>query len=339
MANQAPQDVLLDTVLTRYLSQHGADLPSKDSAKRGAALWREWWKPSDTVADITIGRQEDFLAWMLGKGYSEGYARRILGVGKSALNRAWKRGEIAQVPFVELPPIGEAYPHYATREQVVRLLNTPMPEHIWAMLLIRLCTGCRGDAAHDLQAFQIDKRAGLIRLNPPGRKQTKKYRPVVPLLPVLDAYLERAKPSAYVVNWHGKRVASVKTTWRKIRKAAALPVWFVPKTIRHTVATWLRQRGVPAWEVSGLLGHHAGGTTDAYAKFDPAYLGEARKALIEILADLAKDVPRLSELIGVSVGSVDPQTPSIESTESAATSRLKVVGGTGFEPVTPTMSR
>lgn len=36
-----------------------------------------------------------------------------------------------------------------------------------------------------------------------------------------------------------------------------------------------------------------GGTTETYAKFDPAYLGKARKALDAWMADLAKDVPRL----------------------------------------------
>nr|WP_267122958.1 tyrosine-type recombinase/integrase [Xanthomonas sacchari] len=254
------------------------------------------------------------------------------------MNRAWKRGEISQVPFVELPPIGDAYPHYASREQIVRLLNTPMADHIWAYFLVRLCTGCRGDAALDLQVFQIDRGAGLVRLNPPGRQQTKKYRPVVPLLPALASYLDQAKPSAYVVHWHQRPVASIKTTWRKLRRAALLPAWFVPKTIRHTVATWLRQRGVPAWEVSGLLGHHAGGTTDAYAKFDPTYLGEARKALQAIVEDLARDVPRLRAL-GVSSGSVEGVRGVDRSTETAGTLGFRVVGGTGFEPVTPTMSR
>jgi len=339
MAGQAPQDVLLSTVLTRYMAQHGGTIASKATASRAVDLWREWWPGTTTVAEVGIGQQEDFLGWLRGRGYSEGYARRVLGVGKSALNRAWKRGEIEQVPFVELPPIGEAYPHYASREQVVRLLNTRMPEHLWALLLVRLCTGCRGDAAQDLQLFQIDRRANLVRLNPPGRQQTKKYRPVVPLLPALSAYIDQAKPSAYVVHWHGRRVASIKTTWRKVRKAALLPPWFVPKTIRHTVATWLRQRSVPAWEVSGLLGHHAGGTTDAYAKFDPAYLGEARKALQQIVEDLARDVPRLAELVGVSTGSVCVTDDDAKSTETIGTARFQVVGGTGFEPVTPTMSR
>lgn len=307
LKDQAPTDVTVSTVLTRYMSQHGTDLPSKATAKRAKTLWLEFFGADTTVADVTIGRQEDFLRSLRGqKGYSEGYARRVLGVGKSAMNRAWKRGEITQVPFVELPRMGEAYPHYATREQIVRLLNTEMPDHIWAYFLVRLCTACRGDAARDLQVFQIDRAAGLVRLNPPGRRQTKKYRPTVPLLPALAAYVDQMKPAAHLVHWHGNKVASIKTSWRKIRVRAKLPTWFVPKTVRHTLATWLRQRGVPAWEVSGLLGHHAAGTTDVYAKFDPKYLGEVRAAMVAIVEDLARDVPKLRDLLadGVSVGSV-----------------------------------
>lgn len=132
MKDQAPSDVLLSTVLTRYMHQHGADLASSDSASRGVVLWNEFFGPRATVAEVTIPRQEEFMKWLAEREYSDGYVRRMLGVGKSALNRAWKRGEITQVPFVELPPIGEAYPHYATRDQIVRLLNAEMPEHIWA---------------------------------------------------------------------------------------------------------------------------------------------------------------------------------------------------------------
>lgn len=295
--DQAPSDVLLSTVLTRYMHQHGDALASKDSASRGADLWIEFFGPAATVAEVTIPRQEAFMKWLAERGYSDGYVRRMLGVGKSAMNRAWKRGEITQVPFVELPPVGEAYPHYANRAQIVRLLNAEMPEHIWAYFLVRLCTACRGDAARDLQRFQIDTEAGLVHLNPAGRRQTKKYRPTVPLLPALEAYLGTAKPETYLVHWHGAHIKSIKTTWRKLRGRALLPAWFVPKTVRHTLATWLRQRGVPAWDVSGLLGHHVGGTTDAYAKFDPAYMGAAKQALLAILEDLATDVPKLKQLM------------------------------------------
>jgi integrase len=78
---------------------------------------------------------------------------------------------------------------------------------------------------------------------------------------------------------------------------ALLPAWFVPKTLRHTLATWLRQRGVPAWDVSGLLGHHSDSTTDAYAKFDPSYMRAVRSTLEDIIKDLAHDIPRLRALL------------------------------------------
>lgn len=304
MKDQAPSDVLLSTVLTRYMHQHGDVLASKDTASRGVDLWNEYFGQSASVADITIPKQELFLKWLAEKEYTDAYCRRVLGVGKSAMNRAWKRGEITQVPFVDLPPIGEAYPHYASREQIVRLLNAEMPEHVWAYFLIRLCTACRGDAARDLQRFQIDSDAGLVHLNPAGRRQTKKYRPTVPLLPVLATYIDTVKPEAHLVHWRGNHVKSIKTTWRKLRRRALLPAWFVPKTVRHTLATWLRQRGVPAWDVSGLLGHHAGGTTDTYAKFDPAYMGPVRIALQEIIVDLGKDVPKLAQLMDRPPGSI-----------------------------------
>ncbi|MDG5822456.1 tyrosine-type recombinase/integrase [Xylella fastidiosa] len=321
------------------MTQHGNKLASKDTAQRGVDMWNEFFGKSASVADITITRQEDFIKWLAEHGYTEGYCRRILGIGKSALNRSWKRGEITQVPFVELPRIGEPYPHYASREQIVCLLNTDMPEHIWAYFLIRLCTACRGDAARGLQRFQIDTDAKLVQLNPAGRQQTKKFRPTVPLLPALNAYIATVKPESYLVHWHGKPIKSIKTTWRKLRKRAGLPVWFVPKTIRHTLATWLRQRGVPAWDVSGLLGHHAGGTTDAYAKFDPSYMGAARTALTAIVEELATDVPKLRALLGVNLGSVISFSCSSETEKTYNNQYVKLVGGTGFEPVTPTMSR
>ncbi|MCR6700897.1 MAG: tyrosine-type recombinase/integrase [Dokdonella sp.] len=243
------------------------------------------------------------------------------------------------MPFVALPPGEESFPHYASRAQIVALLNTPMAEHAWAYCLVRLCTGCRGDAALDLQAPQVDRQSNYVRLNPPGRRQTRKYRPTVPLVRPLAAYLDEAQPQGYLVNWHGKQIKSIKTTWRKLRVAAGLPSWFAPRVLRHTVATWLRQRGVPAWDVSGQIGHRAAGTTDGYAKFDPSYLGEARKAIEAFLLDLSKDVPRLRPLCGVSAGSLATQTETARTRESRAVAAFQVVGGTGIEPVTPTMSR
>ncbi len=319
-------------VLDRYYLTRGDKLPSKATAKRAIALWREFWGDAATVADLTLGRQEAFIDWLRAKGYSDGYMRRIVGVGQTALNRARKRQEIAGVPFVELPHGGDPFPHKATRAQLVALLNAPMPAHVWMYCLIRLNTGCRGDAALDLQPFQVDTEAGVIRLNPAGRRQTKKRRPTVPLTRTLAAHLKPLK-GPYYAGWNGARTLSIKTTWRKVRAAAKLPAWFAPKVLRHTVASELRRRGVPEWDVKGLMGHTGGGVTEGYAKFDGA---KVAKALDGWMADLAKDVPALR---GVSAGSSRKRGQKAETPATLDTIGLRVVGGTGFEPVTPTMSR
>lgn len=290
--NADPAELSVVDVIGRYRAQRGANLASSETVKAAEGIWEAFWGDA-AVSDATIDRQEKFVTWLNGRGYSAGYVRRVLGVGKAALNRAWKRGEVTHVPFVELPAEPEPYPHFATKAQLIKLLGATMPEHVRTYVLIRLCTGCRGDAALDLQPFQIDRDAKLIRLNPPGRTQTKKYRPVVPLCDTLLAHLDGLKAESYYVHWHGAKVESIKTTWRKIVVNAKLPAWFMPKVLRHTVATELRRRGVPAWEASGLLGHKRAGTSEIYAKFDPDYLSLARAAIDEWMAEL-----------GVNAGSV-----------------------------------
>jgi integrase len=329
----APDEIALVDVLDRYWLQHACELASAATEKRAIALWKEHWGRAP-VSACAVTAQEGFVRWLAKKGLSDGYLRRVLGVGKAALNRAWQRGEVQQVPFVKLPPMGEAYPETATREQLVALLNAPMPAHLRTYCLIRLATGCRGDAALDLQPFQIDRRHRLIRLNPPGRRQTKKVRATVPLVDRLAQHLDSLGAEAYFVHWHGAKVASLKTTWRKVVKAAGLP-GFPPKVLRHTVATELRRRGVPAWEVAGLLGHRQAGTSEIYAKFDPDYLGKARVALEDWLGDLARDVPWLGATAGSVIATDLPYVPP----QTRAVAGFGVVGGTGFEPVTPTMSR
>ena len=329
LRQEAPAEVPLTVLLDRYYEQRGKESASKDTAKRAIALWREHWGDGATIADLTVSRQEAFVRWLSERGYSDGYVRRVVGVGQTALNRARKRQEVADVPFVELPPGGEAFAHKASRAQLVALLNAPMAEHLWTYCLIRLNTGCRGDAALDLQPFQVDFDTSTIRLNPAGRRQTKKRRPVVPLTKALRAHL-LTQPGPFYAGWHGAKTASIKTTWRKLRGDAKLPAWFAPKVLRHTVASELRRRGVPAWDVAGLMGHTGGAVTEGYAKFDGA---KVAKALDAWMADLSQDVPRLA---GVTAGlrrtgkvlQKPPETP-----------RFQVVGGTGFEPVTPTMSR
>lgn len=278
---QDPADTPLELVLVRYYEQHGRNLASAEMIRTSLGYWSDFFDGA-TVRELTAGRQREFVAWLRASGKrprSDGYIKRILTDGKSALSRAYREGELESVPFI-LP--GEDSP---ARERVLTVdesaalwLATDLP-HERMMLALLYGSLARPDAALALRKEYVDFPRRLLTQNPPGRKQTKKWRPVVPVCGFLLPWLENA-PAGALVAWRGKPIKSFKTAWRAMRKKAWLGQDVVPKTIRHTMATELRSAGVPEAEIAGFLGHRAfGGKTEVYAKYRPDYLGEATTAI------------------------------------------------------------
>ncbi|HEY3622811.1 MAG TPA: tyrosine-type recombinase/integrase [Roseiarcus sp.] len=154
------------------------------------------------------------------------------------------------------------------------------PDHLRLMLLILIGTACRPEAALELNGAELDFDDRLIDLNPRSRAQTKKFRPVVKMPHALATVLAGA-PSGRLVTFQGRPVKKINKAWRGMRAAAGLDEEVNPYSIRHTVARWMRQNGVPAWEVAGQLGHKSRDyrTTELYAAFDPAYLQNAVRAI------------------------------------------------------------
>ena len=94
-------------------------------------------------------------------------------------------------------------------------------------LAILLNTGARPNAILALTRFQIDLERRLLNLQPPGRDETKKRNPVLPITDALLPWL-RAATGDYLVSWHGKPLASIKSAWRRARARAGLPQDFTP---------------------------------------------------------------------------------------------------------------
>src|SRR6185437_8609690 len=120
----------------------------------------------------------------------------------------------------------------------------------------------------DLTPSQWDQAHGILALNPAGRRQTKKYRPTIPVPEALEPWLGLRTRSHYVGSLSGP-VASIKTMWREIRKEAGLDADVRPYSARHTIARELRKRRVPSEQIEIVLGHRrpAHGTTGIYAPY------------------------------------------------------------------------
>jgi integrase len=290
-------EVFLSQILIRYYEQHARHLPSASEAFRSCGLWLDHFEDVP-ISEITADAQDDFQSWMIEeKGWSVGYANRVISVGRAALRRSYKRGEIKTPPFIfDIDAKKYGRNRRRTRrlsiDEMARLIDA-IPQrtpHVRMFVLLMLNTLSRPEAIFELHHSQIDFYDGLIFLNPDGREQTKKYRPVVPMTETIKPWLKEVPEGHHCVEWAGRAIKTIDPTWWRIRDAANLDNQVVIYTLRHTMATVLRRAGVPMDEIGGFLGHtqqdHR--TTEIYAPFAPEYLQRARSAIDAYMEDLQK---------------------------------------------------
>lgn len=175
-----------------------------------------------------------------------------------------------------------------------------------AFLVASLCTIARPDSVVDISVApdreQWYRGSPTLDLNPFGRAQTNKYRPTIPVLPVLAEWLSaelaayerldarERKGAGYLVNYYGRSVLDVDTSWATMLRNLKLPTGreWKPYLLRHSLATILRNRGVAKWDLEGFMGHDAGSTTEVYAigRFDTV-----RRALEDVLGEIDLRAP------------------------------------------------
>ncbi len=183
-------------------------------------------------------------------------------------------------------PVDKAY--IPTDEEMARLLAAPMPARLMRWLLISMLTGCRPGAAVDLTPHQRVRDARILRLNPPGRAQNKKYRADVREPRALKYFLDRF--DGFGLDEFGGRysgyatVEGVKTALERLRihpdvNVPALSAY----SLRQKVTTVLRRAGdrVGEDQIACQLGHKRPHlrTTGGYGEFDPSYLKNAAHEL------------------------------------------------------------
>lgn len=159
-------------------------------------------------------------------------------------------------------------------------------------LQISVATWARPDAAHDVNTDrakdQWHSNARALNLNPKGRPQTKKYRPIVPIAHQMAALLDATK--GYYVS-----VGSVKGAFESMQSALELPRDGETglKVIRRSMAHIARQKlGERDWiEGQIMLGHKKVTTSDTYAPFDTGYLAAALRVTEEIINAIEKLTP------------------------------------------------
>ena len=293
--------VLIETVLLNYWFDHAQQLPSAATAWNGLAYWQEYWH-GQAVAAITPREQRNFRKWLTAKGIGEGGIDRVLADGRAALNRAVKWQELREAPHVfgiqtaedrrsRLPKGRPIVPR-----EMALLFDAAQSRHMLTYLVIATNTLARPGAVLDLRGAQFDETHNRIDLNPPGRKQNKKHRPVLAVTPTLVPWLRTAAdPRQRYVAYGGAPIKSIKTAWELLVKEAGLDERVQPYSIRHGMAREMRKRKVPKEQISIFLGHlpkNSDATTSIYAPYEPDYCSEALAAIEAVMTEIRQHLKR-----------------------------------------------
>ena len=298
---RGPHQTLIADALADYAREHAPHTASPERIAYAVDRLIEFWGAS-TVDAI---RPKTCKRYRTARGVSDGTVRRELGVLRAAVNHAVKEGRLTAAPFVWLPPSPPGRDRWLTRAEAAALLNAARCEpavrlYLPLFILIGLYTAARKGAILSLRWSQVDLVRGRIDFNAPGRRQTAKRRPVIPIPRRLAWFLRKAQERAaspYVIHRDRRRLGKSKTVdaarpfqldrgpVQDVKKGFAAAcdraglAGVSPHTLRHTAGTWLAQAGVSLWEIGGYLGHSYERTTELYGHHHPDYLKGARAAL------------------------------------------------------------
>lgn len=263
--------------MTAYLEDRAA--AGIATATRQADAWKAMKSFWEGVSPRLIDEE-------MAKGYAERRGRAAatvryeLGMLAVALRWAKKKGLIPEAPAIWRPEPPERRERHLSRDEFRRFLAEVKAPHARLYMVLAIATCARPTALLQLTWDRVDFGRGLIDLNPRGRVQNAKRRPVVPIAsyaldPLREAYA--ARQGEHVVERGGKGLGSIKKAFQAASERSG--VYATPYTLRHTGAVWRAEDGVSMPEIAQLMGHDDDRTTQKhYARFSPDFLRKAADA-------------------------------------------------------------
>jgi integrase len=262
--------------MTGYL----ASITEKPSHKRREDAWKamkSFWERTDPVmidAQMCRDYAEQRKAGPATIRYELLQVSTALGWGRAGKH-------IVVKPDMWLPEVAERKVRHLSHAQFERFFAAVKAPHARLYCLLGLYTMARPTAILELTWDRVDFDRRLIDLNPAGRKQTAKRRPVVRMNDELhDALAEAyaARQCAYVVERGAQKVASVKKAFQAASERCGMHV--TPYALRHTGAVWAAEAGISMAALAQFLGHDDDTTTQRwYARFSPDYLANVANAV------------------------------------------------------------
>ncbi len=132
----------------------------------------------------------------------------------------------------------------------------------------------------------------ILDLHPAGAPTTDERNAVLPAIPPMIPILEDWRRSPH------EQVKPRKAWWRNMRRVLGLGADVNTYTIRHTVATYMGEQGVPGSQLSANAGHlpsHRGiarATSHNYLHYNPRNCPKAKRVLTKLFRSVEDGAAR-----------------------------------------------
>lgn len=198
-------------------------------------------------------------------------ARREISVVSAAARHAlrWKRITVAELPQIELPREEETEEVKWYTKAQIGIIFREADGDLLDFCKITYYTAARRRSIQDITRPQIDLPHSRINLQPPGRRTTKKRRPIVPIFPEIRPIIERR-----LLAMNGPYLFGEQRDFydRFTTLTARLGMEGYPHMLRHSRATHMLMDGESIYKVAKLLGDTVKTVEKVYGHACPEFM-------------------------------------------------------------------
>lgn len=290
------REAMFKALMKPVVQQKQAEKPSAAPTLEDAleAMWAADWSKAKSAVSININCQflrryfgderrldtistsdiDTFVEHLRDIGNAQPTINRKLSVLSKLLSRAFQKGQIDRLPFIERQPESPGRVRYISPEEETEILKTLTKWNemrFYHVVIVLIDTGIRVGELQKLTTYDIQPEQGthgVIYLNDTKNGDSRS----VPLTTrALTSLQYLAKTTKHHEKILGEYQLWITKSWNRVRKEMKKTEDpnFVPHILRHTCCSRLVQKGAPLKKVQMWMGHRTINTTMRYAHLGP----------------------------------------------------------------------
>lgn len=252
---------------------------------------RNAWPDNPLCSALDRDMQKEFVTYGRKTGWTDNTISNRLNFTFAAMHWCDTGGQLTKFPRKINQQDWEANTDSSsegdyTLDEMARLFKAAEEDEFhWRYMVCATATASRPTALLQLRRKQVNLVSGVCKLNPEGRRQTKKRRAKVRMCPTFINEV-----ASWPEQEDGRVIGLLSTFhWNSFTRKAG--VTGSPMRIRHTVRTWLSSQGVVDAQADIFVGHAEEGSATGrrwYKHLKPTYLQEAADAVEKLFMEIAR---------------------------------------------------